>query len=45
MMAFLALLQDKYGGVESYVQKYVDLSGEDIEAIRKNILISTNSHL
>ncbi|KAF9455935.1 protein-tyrosine phosphatase-like protein [Collybia nuda] len=45
MLAFLTLLQDKYGGVESYVKKHLEFSDGDIEAIRKNILVSTNSHL
>lgn len=45
MLAFLALLQDKYEGVESYLKKYIDLSGEDIETIRNNILVPTNPHL
>lgn len=38
MTAFLQLLQEKYGGVDSYLQTYVGLSEDDIVIIRRNIL-------
>jgi len=43
MLAFLLMLQEKYGGVENYLKEYSGLSDEDIEEIRTNLLISTNS--
>jgi hypothetical protein len=45
MMAFLPLMQEKYGGVEAYCKQYLGLSDEDIHRIQTNILVSTNSHL
>jgi hypothetical protein len=45
MMAFLSLLQNSYGGVESYIKQFLGLSDEDIRAIRNTILVSTTSHL
>jgi len=45
MTAFLKLVEEKYNGVEAYVKKYVNLDDDDIAAIRKNILISSGSHL
>ncbi|GBE79887.1 protein-tyrosine phosphatase-like protein [Sparassis latifolia] len=45
MLAFLALLHEKYGGVENYLKQYVRLSNEDIEIIRRNMLVSeTEDH-
>lgn len=38
-MAFLQLLEDKYGGVEEYLRKYVDLTNNDISSIRRNLLV------
>jgi hypothetical protein len=45
MMAFLSLLQEKYGGVEAYCKNYLGLSDDDILKIQDNILVSTNPHL
>lgn len=39
MLAFLALIDDKYGGVEAYLREYVGLGEEDLETIRRNILV------
>ena len=39
MRAFLRLVDEKYGGVEGYLKSYVELSDEDIDAIRRNLLI------
>lgn len=39
MIAFLQLLEDKYGGVEEYLRKYVDLTNDDISSIRRNLLV------
>jgi len=38
MLAFLSLLEEKYGGVEGYLKGVVQLTGEDISTIRSNIL-------
>ncbi|CAL1700431.1 unnamed protein product [Somion occarium] len=44
MLAFLALLREKYGGVREYLKKYVHLSDQDIDIIRQNMLaLSGNS--
>ncbi|KAG5654585.1 hypothetical protein H0H81_011560 [Sphagnurus paluster] len=40
MIAFLSLLEEKYGGAEGYVKSYLGLSGDDIQAIRNNLLVS-----
>lgn len=38
MIAFLQLLQDQYGGVERYLERYAQLSPDDIQEIRRNLL-------
>jgi len=38
MLAFLNLLQEKYGGVEQYLKHYAQLSDEDVVIIRQNLL-------
>lgn len=38
MLAFLRLLEKKYGGVEGYLKTYVELSDDDIARIRRNLL-------
>ncbi|KAH9947164.1 protein-tyrosine phosphatase-like protein [Amylocystis lapponica] len=43
MIAFLALLQDRYGGVEEYIKTYLHLTTGDIETIRQNILVSSSN--
>ena len=44
MLAFLDLLRDKYGGVDSYCRKYISLSDEDLAIIRSNIVIPQMKH-
>ena len=39
MRAFLHLVDESYGGVEGYLKGYVGLSDEDIDAIRRNLLV------
>jgi hypothetical protein len=38
MLAFLSLLNEKYGGVEGYLKGVAHLTDEDISIIRSNIL-------
>lgn len=38
MVAFLKLIDEKYGGVEGYLKQYVQLTDNDIATIRHNIL-------
>ncbi|KIK67746.1 hypothetical protein GYMLUDRAFT_68767 [Collybiopsis luxurians FD-317 M1] len=45
MLAFLALLETKYGGVEEYVKQYAHLSDSDISTIRANLLVASDPHL
>lgn len=45
MTAFLDLIDEKYGGVEEYVKKFVGLTDEDISTIRNNFLVPSNSRL
>lgn len=39
MIAFLKLIEEKYGGVENYLRTYVYLTDDDISTIRKNLLV------
>ncbi|KAF8969321.1 protein-tyrosine phosphatase-like protein [Flammula alnicola] len=39
MKAFLKHFDDKYGGVEEYIKRYVGFSEEEIAQIKKNLLI------
>lgn len=39
MLAFLALIDDKYGGVEGYLKEYVHLGEQDLETMRRNMLV------
>lgn len=39
MTSFLELLDKNYGGVEEYLKKYINLSDEEINRIRENILV------
>jgi len=43
MLAFLSLLEEKYGGVEEYLRSVVQLTDKDISTVRSNILISRPS--
>ena len=38
MLAFLSLLEEKYGGVEDYLRSVVRLTDEDISTVRSNIM-------
>jgi len=38
MLAFLNLLRQKYGGAEGYAEQFCQLSPEDIQSIRRNLL-------
>ncbi|KAJ3776711.1 protein-tyrosine phosphatase-like protein [Lentinula raphanica] len=42
MLAFLELLDTKYGGVEEYIKKYTHLSESDIHIIRNNTFGSSS---
>ena len=39
MNAFLALLQEQYGGAEEYIKRFCGLTDDDINIIRENLLI------
>lgn len=39
MLAFLHLIEERYGGVTEYLRKYVHLSEEDIHIIKQNMLL------
>lgn len=39
MLAFLNVIEQKYGGVTEYLKKYIHLSEEDIHTIRCNITL------
>lgn len=39
MLAFLEVLETKFGGVVRYLTEYVHLTDEDIEMIRSNLLV------
>lgn len=43
MIAFLRLLEEKYGGVDGYLKKYVGFGDEDITTIRRNILVDATA--
>ncbi|KAI0700583.1 protein-tyrosine phosphatase-like protein [Cytidiella melzeri] len=43
MIAFLRLIDEKYGGVEAYLKAYAHLSDEDISTVRRNILAPRSS--
>jgi len=42
MEAFLGYFQEKYGGAEEYVRRYVGMSDEDIAIIKRNLLLPTH---
>ena len=39
MVAFLQMLQDRYGGAEAYVKDVVGLDDDDIVAIKRNLVV------
>lgn len=38
MIAFLEMLDDKYGGVNEYCKKYLKCSQDDLSKIHRNLL-------
>jgi hypothetical protein len=45
MIAFFDLLEEKYGGVETYVKTYTGLTDEDLRIIRSNLVVPTKSRM
>lgn len=45
MRAFFNLLEEKYGGVETYVKTYTELTDEDLKTIRSNLVVLTKSRI
>jgi len=45
MQAFLEHFDEKYGGVDEYVKRYVGFSDEEIAIIKRNLLIPGTSRL
>lgn len=45
MIAFLALFEAKYGGVEEYLVRFTNLDRDSICAIRENILVPSHACL
>jgi len=45
MIAFFDLLEEKYGGVETYVKTYTGLTDEDLKTIRSNLVAPTKSRM
>jgi len=45
MIAFLDLLDTKYGGIEQYLKGFVGFSDVDIAKVRENILIPASHRL
>ncbi|KAL0950285.1 hypothetical protein HGRIS_010264 [Hohenbuehelia grisea] len=42
MTAFLSLLEERYGGVETYLKRVIGFSEEDVLRIRQNILVTAS---
>ncbi|KAF8806337.1 hypothetical protein BYT27DRAFT_7191674 [Phlegmacium glaucopus] len=45
MQSFLKHFQEKYGGAEGYIRRYVGLTDDEIATIKRHILIPGPSHL
>lgn len=45
MHATLALLRDRYGGVEAYVKKFCGLGDDDISMIRSNLVVPAKARM
>ncbi|KAG2033638.1 protein-tyrosine phosphatase-like protein [Suillus americanus] len=45
MRAFFNLLEEKYGGVETYVKTYTELTDEDLKTIRSNLVAPAKSRM
>lgn len=43
MMGALNMLDQEYGGAEKYMRKYCELSTEDLEALRRNLIVQSGS--
>lgn len=43
MLATLAVLREKWGGAEGYVVKELGLTKEEVEAIRRNLVVDVGS--
>lgn len=39
MLAFMGMLREKYGGAEGYAQNVCGLSVEDVQVIRRNLVV------
>ncbi|EAU84322.2 hypothetical protein CC1G_01318 [Coprinopsis cinerea okayama7 len=39
MMAVLKHIEERYGGAENYIKRYVGLSDEELETVRNNLLV------
>lgn len=44
MMATLAMLQERYGGVENYVREHCRLSDDDVAIIKRNLVHEHTQH-
>jgi len=45
MHATLALVRDKYGGVEAYVKNFCGLTDDDISTVRSNLVVSAKARM
>ena len=45
MQSFLKYFQEKYGGAEAYIRRYVGLTDDEIATIKRHILIPGVTHL
>ena len=43
MMAFLAMLRDRWGGAEGYVRTMCSLTDADIEIIKANLVVEAEA--
>lgn len=39
MMATLIMIREKFGGVEQYCKDVIDLSRDEIDAIKRNLIV------
>lgn len=44
MKATLDMIKVKFGGAETYVKTYMSLTDEDIETIRRNLVVQADRH-
>ena len=45
MLAFLELLQEKYGGAKGYIREICGLTDDDIQIIRQNLITKAGSQV